>query len=237
MKQEHLTYSILDDGVRPCAQFDSVDRAIRALYDATDAIDTEREAQMLDALAADCDAITDAICAVVRRCEEKIPLPRGFFVGEEHRAPAYAAVCRMLLATEQSVAQLQVLSMHLTDLLTAVVEKQRLSDPARLTLLGAREIAREQKDEMSMAQIEALAAKMIARIESTERLSDRARLLVRNVRSLLDDLIPHLLQAMGQAADMEHDGKGCNPIAVTRLLSAFYDTAMRRKRGEPCQNT
>ncbi len=245
MKKEDFTYLFLDDqqGTSALSEWRnrlslSRDTIGGELFAAVCAVEANEEEKLtLKRLQTDCSMLIRCICATAHSYAEKIPVPRGFFVGEEHRVPAYNAVCRMLTDMESSVDRLRAISIRLTALREEYERRLCHVDPVGLSLMYARRAAQEQADGDILERIKELSLMLTEKAEETKALSRRTDKLQSYVSAYLTDLIPQLLRQLERVSDMAHDGASCDPIGAARLLSAFCDTVQRRNGGEECLNT
>ncbi len=151
-----------------------------------------------------------------------IPTPRGFFVGDDERKPAYRAACRFLLLLEELTRNLQRELICLTD-----VEDNLLR--VRATV------------ERAMGAFGVASADRIGDTKDSETLSRELTDIRREIQTafanmtdtrahiaaFLTDVAPSFCTQINTVSDLKHRGASCDPRATVRLCGELLSASER----------
>ena len=226
-------YSYLEDGQTAPRISDwqerlsnSPEAVLSVLSDAMQAISPAQQTADYGSTLAALSGERDALLSLLSHTAEQIPLPKGFFVGDDERLPAYRIICRLLLTLEAHAQAFRTHVFALSATKAWLSKQKRNVDRVKPALweIGQAAAALEQTPTQkaleeyrkALAKAEQAAAALLAKVNETEAY----------LQALLSSTLPTFCTRMHAAADMEHAGAACNPTAAVRLCGELL-TALR----------
>lgn len=159
----------------------------------------------------------EGLLSLLFEADAQIPLPKGFFVGEDERKATYRAVCRLLGVLEVRVRKIRTLSLTLSQILASLAKQQKDTVRAEMLLWEVGQAAKSMTDDPTRQAVDAMrqdlthtkrkASELLAALKGTEQ----------SLRTLCSTTLSDFCTRMYAFADMEHDGAACNPASVARL--------------------
>ncbi len=188
------------------------------LQEKTDICNTVRFFRAFDGLKRDfCKQITELL-REVSQCVERFPSARGFFASERDREAVFGIVCMLLGRLEAWQLNFLLLSAQMSESESAALEHRVYVNETEVILRGlilaAQRAARVPEEEMAKAM---LSTCLRAR-EDIETLLPAYEQFKVEILGFEGSTLPRFLNKLGEAADLEHEGRGCNPAAVQRLF-------------------
>ena len=224
MMQENILFPYLEDGqIAPQISDwqvrlrESAAAVLSVLSDAVEACSVRSfEKDLTDSENAFAQILHDFRDDVVR-ISERIPLPRGFFVGDAERIPAFAQVCRLLSLSEVHASELRTLSMRVSLLAETLNEQKRTQNHATLLCCEIGAAAKNNGDTATQRTVAALAKELDEHAEHTARVQVRFLKIKEKITHFCVRILPDFCNRMVTEADMEHEGASCNPASAARL--------------------
>ena len=153
----------------------------------------------------------------VSACAERIPQPRGFFVGEEERVPAYREICRMLGLLDGRVRNLNLLLLRLLRLRNRTAEILNARFHTEELFCEVLAAAKRRGDSQAEEQATELRTAWERRVADGTALLAELDALERRLTAFCTDTVPAFYERILQPADMEHGGTACDPVALASL--------------------
>ena len=191
--------------------------------------DAVEKATLSDA-EADWGAISTSVREAIARlldvldaASRNTPLPRGFFVGEVERKPAYETACRALGKLEREHGDLRAAFLHLMRFLEGLENATRDSTVADLYLREASLAAGRLGDACAQEIIAALGTDLNGQIGKNGVLREKGRGLCEALQTLCTARIPTFCDRILVLVDMEREGEKCDPVGLVRLYGELRE--------------
>ncbi|MBQ2734943.1 MAG: hypothetical protein IJF33_03845 [Clostridia bacterium] len=161
----------------------------------------------------------DALLTILADAATQIPLPKGFFVGDAERAPAYRTVCRLFGVLEARVQKLRLSSLMLSQKNARLAKQKRNADRVKLALWEIEQAAKNLRQVHVIEAVEGFRAELTQTQKNTAKLFAAVEKAEQALMTLCSSTLPDFCTRMYTAADMDHNGAACNPAAAVRLCS------------------
>ena len=153
-----------------------------------------------------------------------IPVPRGFFVGDDERKPAYRAACRFLLLLEELTHDLQRALICLTDVECDLLRVRATAERA-IEILGVASADRE-GDAKELKPFSRQLTDIGQEIQTAFAGMTDTRA---HIAAFLTDIAPSFCTQINAVADLKHRGASCDPRATARLCGELLSASERMK--------
>ncbi len=180
------------------------------------------------------DACTErlkGILRLIRERTERIPAPRGFFVGDAERRSAYAESCRLLLLLDPEITALRAEITALCAIERRIADAENRQDLSRrMLLLWRGEHEKKKSKEPFLTLIKEAQAELDRQRECDRTMLREIGLLREEMFSWISNLYPTFRERLYRLSDMEHEGDSCDVLATRRLCTELADAVSARLR-------
>jgi len=204
---------------------------LSALFSSVRALEMCGESHEADSAQLAWAADRTALCSLGGALTGALPRAEGFFVGEEERARAHAAVCRFYTLAEPHFERLRNLSAQMR----ALLDRTRNAIMREDGMLREVTLAKHASDRVGDP---ALRARISEIAETLYRIREQNTALRRRLSAMSDmwilfcnERFPAITARIGSCADLEHEGRACDPRALSVLCAE-----LAQMLGEPTGN-
>lgn len=196
---------------------ESSEAVLSVLSDAMEKIAVKEQAAEWQRLHTSLLQEREALLTLLATAVSRIPIPKGFFVGEAERVPAYDTVCRLLGNLEARMQKLQVLGFDLSKIQAWLFKQRRNADRVELALWEIGCAAKNMEQTQVTAALEGFRKRLTEARFAAAELREAVERADQALLTLSSSTIPDFCTRTYAAADMEHDGAACNPAAAASL--------------------
>lgn len=192
---------------------------LSAFLRSVQALDADGERRESESLCAAWQAERTALHTLGQTLVRELPRAESFFVGDHERARAHAAVCRFYTLAEPRFARMGELNVHMRTLYDRAQGMILREDGALRELLLAKHAA-DQLGEPDLRERLLEIAERLYRVRE-QNTALRRELEARSAAwfAFCTARFPAITARIGECADLENEGRACNPRALAVLCA------------------